>query len=608
MSIRKSFVITNAVTAGLMALLVGVWVMVTLSQDAVQGATEARYRSYLLADELRQSSDDLTRLARTYVVSGDASYEQQYNDVLDIRNGKKPRPLDYNRIYWDFMAVGKKPRGDGETVPLQTLMKQAGFTDQEFDRLRQAQANSDGLVKLEVVAMNAVKGLFEDATGKFTVRKDPDFELARKLMHSKEYHQFKAEIMAPVDEFLALLDTRTAAAVAGAHQRVKFWQGLFAVLFVLLAASIGATTVLLYRRCIVPLGGLTAVLTKLAGGQNDVGIPESARADEIGGMARSIEVLRDHAVEAAAAAAAQAAEDAGKEKRRAAVEAHIKGFDASVGSTLGILSTAAKDLQTTSRTLSSAAEQADRQADAMSAASQNASSNVQTVASAAEELSASISEISRRVIESAQRTGQGAGRRRPADRRRGQAHQRHRRADEPAGPQRHDRGGACGRGGQGLRGGGVRGEEPRQPDGQGDRGHRQTGQGDPERHVGFRRRDQRHHRHHRQDQRDRHVDRLGGRGAGGRDQRDRPQRSACRRRHDRGVEQHRQRHAGRARGGCGRRPGAVGRRRCGEPRHAPEDRRRAVPYADPCCVSGLSFSTVMPATSAGMTVCDPRPA
>jgi methyl-accepting chemotaxis protein len=406
MSIRKSFVITNAVTAGLMALLVGVWVMVTLSQDAVQGATEARYRSYLLADELRQSSDDLTRLARTYVVSGDASYEQQYNDVLDIRNGKKPRPLDYNRIYWDFMAVGKKPRGDGETVPLQTLMKQAGFTDQEFDRLRQAQANSDGLVKLEVVAMNAVKGLFEDATGKFTVRKDPDFELARKLMHSKEYHQFKAEIMAPVDEFLALLDTRTAAAVAGAHQRVKFWQGLFAVLFVLLAASIGATTVLLYRRCIVPLGGLTAVLTKLAGGQNDVGIPESARADEIGGMARSIEVLRDHAVEAAAAAAAQAAEDAGKEKRRAAVEAHIKGFDASVGSTLGILSTAAKDLQTTSRTLSSAAEQADRQADAMSAASQNASSNVQTVASAAEELSASISEISRRVIESARIAGE----------------------------------------------------------------------------------------------------------------------------------------------------------------------------------------------------------
>ncbi|QBC43175.1 hypothetical protein C1H71_06145 [Iodobacter fluviatilis] len=59
----------------------------------------------MLADGLRQSSDDLTRLARTYVITGDAKYEKQYWDVLDIRNGKKARPQDYQRIYWDFMAV-----------------------------------------------------------------------------------------------------------------------------------------------------------------------------------------------------------------------------------------------------------------------------------------------------------------------------------------------------------------------------------------------------------------------------------------------------------------------------------------------------------------------
>jgi methyl-accepting chemotaxis protein len=44
-----------------------------------------RYSSYLLADELRQSSDDLTRLARTYVVSGDVEWEKQYFEILDIR-------------------------------------------------------------------------------------------------------------------------------------------------------------------------------------------------------------------------------------------------------------------------------------------------------------------------------------------------------------------------------------------------------------------------------------------------------------------------------------------------------------------------------------------
>ena len=70
--------------------------------------------SYLLADELRQSSDDLTRLGRVYVTTGDVKYEKQYFDILDIRNGKKPRPLDFHRIYWDIFTVDmKKPRGDG---------------------------------------------------------------------------------------------------------------------------------------------------------------------------------------------------------------------------------------------------------------------------------------------------------------------------------------------------------------------------------------------------------------------------------------------------------------------------------------------------------------
>ena len=70
---------------------------------------QARYTSSLLADELRQSSDDLTRLARTYVMSGDPMWEQQYFEVLDIRNGKKARPAGYEKIYWDFRAAGREP-------------------------------------------------------------------------------------------------------------------------------------------------------------------------------------------------------------------------------------------------------------------------------------------------------------------------------------------------------------------------------------------------------------------------------------------------------------------------------------------------------------------
>ena len=214
MTIKNLFLALLAALTLLLCLVLLSVISLKSASDEVARSADLRYRSYLLADELRQSSDDLTRLARTYAVTGDAKYEKQYFDILDIRNGKKPRPEHYERIYWDFVAAGiDKPQPDGATASLQALMKEAGFSEQEFAKLKEAQNNSDALVKNETSAMNAVKGLFDDGTGQFTKKGDPDLELARKLTHDENYHKYKAQIMKPVDEFLELLDKRTSAAV-----------------------------------------------------------------------------------------------------------------------------------------------------------------------------------------------------------------------------------------------------------------------------------------------------------------------------------------------------------------------------------------------------------
>lgn len=66
----------------------------------LENASARQLNSYKLADELRQSSDDLTRLVRSYVAMAgkNASFEEQYNAVLDIRNGKSPRPQEYENL------------------------------------------------------------------------------------------------------------------------------------------------------------------------------------------------------------------------------------------------------------------------------------------------------------------------------------------------------------------------------------------------------------------------------------------------------------------------------------------------------------------------------
>jgi methyl-accepting chemotaxis protein len=404
-SIRAKLTVFAAAIFVFLSLVVASSILYSRSQLAVQEAYQNRYDSYLLAAELRQSSDDLTRLGRTYVVTGDPAYEQQYMDILDIRNGKKPRPADYNRIYWDFVAAtGVKPRPDTNAVSLQDLMKRANFSAEEFQKLSQAQANSDGLVQLEVEAMNAVKGLFRGSDGKYTVKKLPDMELARTLVHSKQYHQFKAEIMKPIDDFFVLLDRRTAAAVAAAQSRSDIYRN---VTLIMIVVTIGVTifTVYYLRSGVVsPITRIAETLREVAKGNLDVTIAGRDREDEIGDIDRAALVFIENAKQADKMRAEQTATQAEKDRRTKAVESLASKFNEAVSGVLDTVMEAASELNGTAHAMSNNAEQTKSQAARVAAASSEASASVQTIAAAAEELSLSIREIGRQVEQSSQAT------------------------------------------------------------------------------------------------------------------------------------------------------------------------------------------------------------
>ncbi|QLH66240.1 methyl-accepting chemotaxis protein [Aeromonas veronii] len=183
-----------------------------------------QYVSYLLADELRQSSDDLTRLGRTYVITKDPAYEQQYMRILAIRNGEQPRPDGYNRIYWDFVAAnGQNPRPDSNVRRgLIDLMKDAGFTDGELAKLNEAKNNSDALVNTEVAAFKLVQQSDGDPVA--------NQQKAIAMMHDKAYHQNKGRIMSPIDDFYVMMEQRNHEAVESAIANTNMLRYLFIAL------------------------------------------------------------------------------------------------------------------------------------------------------------------------------------------------------------------------------------------------------------------------------------------------------------------------------------------------------------------------------------------
>ena len=81
-----------------------------------------------LADELLQSSDDLTRMVRSYVITGNPIYKQHFQNILYIRDGKMSRPVNYHDIYWDLVLADGPHPDNGQKIALLDLMRQAGFT------------------------------------------------------------------------------------------------------------------------------------------------------------------------------------------------------------------------------------------------------------------------------------------------------------------------------------------------------------------------------------------------------------------------------------------------------------------------------------------------
>ncbi|MEJ6949837.1 methyl-accepting chemotaxis protein [Natronospora cellulosivora (SeqCode)] len=238
MTVKKTFGFIYGTMAILMIILLVLTINMYRSSQELERSQENRYHSFLLANQLRQTSDDLTRLVRTYVITGDSKYEEMYWDIVKIRDGLKARQKNFERIHWDFVAVGMEGQAEGEAISLIALMEEAGFTEEEFASLHESQARSNALIEREEMAMNIIKGDITDEAQSMMRAGESAEELATRILFDQKYHQTKAEIMEPINEFLILLDERTQSRVDFYSNQKYFFQNIIFAIIALLAISL----------------------------------------------------------------------------------------------------------------------------------------------------------------------------------------------------------------------------------------------------------------------------------------------------------------------------------------------------------------------------------
>jgi methyl-accepting chemotaxis protein len=151
-----------------------------------------------------------------------------------------------------------------------------------------------------------------------------------------------------------------------------------------------------------PLALMTDAMANLAAGDHSIEVPSTEKRDDIGAMARTVQVFKENAIEMERLRAEQIeAEKRAQEEKRQAMLKLAGDFEDSIKGVVDTVASSATEMQAMAGSMNTTADQTNQQSTMVASASEQASANVQTVAAATEEMSASIGEIGRQVEQSA---------------------------------------------------------------------------------------------------------------------------------------------------------------------------------------------------------------
>ena len=294
---------------------------------------------------------------------------------LALRDSKGPANFRTNvdRASQRLSALEKSPQAAELRTTLAPVKTSLGIYKSAFE------TTSAAMLQADEIYHKSLAPLIVDSIAKLKVA-----ETALK----KDYKESRSQAEAVID------GTTTVQAIAGC----------LATLFGLIVAF------LIARSIVGPLTSMTRAMGLLAGGNLEVEIPGRGKADEIGDMAKAIEVFKTNMIDTERLRTEQTETEARQaESRKADMVRLADQFEQAVGEIVDTVSSASNELEASAGTLTATATRAQNLSTEVASASQEATANVQAVASATEQLSSSVTEIARQVQESARIANEAVG-------------------------------------------------------------------------------------------------------------------------------------------------------------------------------------------------------
>ena len=272
-SLRHQFIAQSSVIIFMMLVLVCMIVMVRITINDILENQEKANVCQLLANEVRQSSEDLTNACRMYIVSGgDTIHSNEYNDIVGWRSGTAPRPTNLSDELFP-----------GETISLIDLLERSGFIKEELDVVETALILSDNLAKTELQAMESVRvGHIVDGPQR-AIPGETVQDFAIRIVTSDSYNSVSRQVLHPLDVLIADIAKRMTEEAHQMDRKMFLYQTIMFVAAMLVMVLILIFVVFLRNSLLNPILQTSQALSVVSSGDLTAKL-EVQSTNEVGQM------------------------------------------------------------------------------------------------------------------------------------------------------------------------------------------------------------------------------------------------------------------------------------------------------------------------------------
>lgn len=282
-SLQRKFVAQSTIIIFMMCVLIAMIVMVRITINDILENQEKANVCQLLANEVKQSSEDLTNACRMYIVSGgDETHFREYNEIVGWRSGTAPRPTNLSDNLFP-----------GETISLMDLLERSGFIQKELDTVETALIVSDNLAKTEIQAMESIRlGQYVDGPQRM-IPGESVRDFAMRIVTSDSYNSVSRQILHPLDVLIADIAQRMSEEAHVMDQKMFLFQTIMFVATLFVMAMIVTFVIFLQRSLLKPILQTSSALSVVSSGDLTTKL-EVKSSNEVGQMFADFNSTMEH--------------------------------------------------------------------------------------------------------------------------------------------------------------------------------------------------------------------------------------------------------------------------------------------------------------------------